>query len=266
MFGPLSLHKALPSWIASIVQGATILAVGLMSALYVFQGKLLYVPRVPGISNTYQETPSNYDLGYSEEVLQAADGTRLNCWLVWGPSGTPKKPPVVLYFQENAGNMSHRTHFIAKLASHLKCAVFVLGYRGYGKSEGTPSQAGLEQDAAAALQHLQQRGDVDASRIVLFGRSLGGAVALHLIAKQDGAMKAAIIENTFTSVGDMAARMLPFLGPMLRPNRPLHWMIKCQWQNADCIQKIRKTPLLLLCSAHVCLIICIPWLLRIARL
>jgi abhydrolase domain-containing protein 13 len=254
------------SWTARIIQGATILAVGLMSTLYAFQDKLLYLPRCPGLPNTFKETPSDYDLKYSEEELQAADGTRLYCWLVWGPSGTPEKPSVVLYFQENAGNMSHRTRFIVALASHLRCAVFVLGYRGYGKSEGTPFQAGLEQDAAAALQHLQQRGDVDASRIVVFGRSLGGAVALHLIAKQDGAMKAAIIENTFTSVGDMVPRVLPFLGPVLRPNRLLNWMITSQWRNADRIQEIRRTPLILLCSAHVCLIICIPWLLRIAGL
>jgi hypothetical protein len=241
----------MPAWIAGIIQGAAILTVGLLGVLYVFQGKLLYIPRVPGVPNTYENTPSDYGLEFTEEWLTAADGTRLQSWLVKGPNGTPEKPPVVLYLQENAGNMSHRTHFIVALAVRLRCAVFVLGYRGYGKSEGAPSQEGLEQDAAAALSHLKQRKDVDASRIVLFGRSLGGAVALHLIAKQEGAMKAAIIENTFTSVGDMVPRVLPFFGPVLKPNRPLNWMIRSQWRNLERIQEIRKTPLLLICSTNV---------------
>lgn len=251
MFGPLSLHNIMPGWVANIVQGTAILGAGLLAALYAFQEKILYVPVLPGVPNTYDETPLDHGIEYSEDWITSADGTRLQCWFVKAPGGAATPPPVILFFQENAGNMSHRTSFIVALARRMRCAVFVLGYRGYGKSEGTPGQVGFEADALAALQHVQKRADVDTRRIVLFGRSLGGAVALHLAAGREGAIKAAIVENTFTSVGDMVPKVLPFLGPALRPQMPLNWLIRNQWRNAERIAELKSLPLLLIASKRV---------------
>ncbi|KAI3904221.1 hypothetical protein MKW92_040866, partial [Papaver armeniacum] len=80
------------------------------------------------------------------------------------------------FFQENAGNIAHLLEMVGILLQELQCNVFMLSYRGYGASDGYPSQHGITRDAQAAMEHLAQRTDIDTSRIVVFGRSLGGAV------------------------------------------------------------------------------------------
>ena len=252
VFDVLGLSRIMPRWLAAVVQGATFLSVGLLGALYAFQEKILYVPVPPGMANTYDETPADYGLDYTDEWLTAVDGTRLQCWFIRAPGANPADtPPVLMFFQENAGNMSHRVQFLMLCARRLRCAVFVLGYRGYGRSEGSPSQAGLEMDADAALTHVLSRDDVDHDRIVLFGRSLGGAVALHLAAREEARIRAAVIENTFTSVEDMVPRLLPFLGPLIGTNRPMNWLVRNKWRNRDCIKRVTSTPLLLMGSTRV---------------
>jgi abhydrolase domain-containing protein 13 len=252
MLDVLGLSNIMPRWLATVIQCGTLLAVGLLTALYIFQEKILYVPIIPGVPSEYSENPSDYGLVYTDEWIAAEDGTRLQCWLIMPPGAATDKPPVMLFLQENAGNMSHRTPFFAAIASRLRCAIFVLGYRGYGQSEGSPNQQGLEMDSAAALHFLLQRTDIDTSRIVLFGRSLGGAVALHLAARFEDSLKAAIIENTFTSVEDMVPKVLPFLGPVIGSKRPLNFLVRNnKWRNTDVIQQIEKLPLLLMASANV---------------
>jgi len=81
--------------------------------------------------------------------------------------------------------------------------VLILAYRGYGDSEGTPSEDGLKLDADATLEYAQSRDDIDNDRIFIFGRSLGGAVAIQLAMVHSNSIKGLIIENTFTSIGDM---------------------------------------------------------------
>lgn len=92
-----------------------------------------------GVPDEFAAYPTDLGLHHEEVWLNSADGVKLYCWHVWPPSTAPgSKLPVVIFFQENAGNMSFRLPFIALLIKHLRCAVFVLGYRGYGKSEGMP--------------------------------------------------------------------------------------------------------------------------------
>jgi len=95
---------------------------------------------------------------------------------------------------------------------HIKCNVYVISYRGYGRSEGYPNERGLCIDAQAAFSYLISRPDVDPEKIFIFGRSLGGAVAVHL-AKELGfpTIKGLIIENTFTSIPDMVEVVMPYL-------------------------------------------------------
>jgi abhydrolase domain-containing protein 13 len=253
LLDPLGLSAFMPRWAAAAVQGVAFLSVGLLTALYAFQEKILYVPIIPGLPNTYEDTPADHGLQYNDEWITAIDGTRLQCWFICSPSGhaADRKPPVLLFFQENAGNMSHRSHFLAALARHLRCAIFVLGYRGYGRSQGSPGQNGLEMDADAALAHVLSRADVDTRRIVLLGRSLGGAVALHLAARAEKSIRAAIVENTFTSVEDMVPRVLPFLGPLVGERKPMNWLVRNKWRNVDRVREIMATPLLLIGSTNV---------------
>ena len=119
--------------------------------------------------------------------------------------------------------------------------------RGYGSSEGSPSERGLKMDARAALTHLRQRDDVDPDNIVVFGRSLGGAVAIDLVAEQQDYVKAMVVENTFTSIPDMAKKMFPILSPFLSPASPIPFFIRDKWRSIDKIPKI-KVPILMLAS------------------
>ena len=137
--------------------------------------------------------------------FEAADGARLHGWYV--PCDNPRA--VVLFCHGNAGNITHRADTLGSLHNRVGVAVLVFDYRGYGQSEGDPSEEGVYQDARAARAWLAQREGIAEQRIVLLGRSLGGTVAVELAAR-DGA-RALVLESTFTSVPDMAAHHYPWL-------------------------------------------------------
>ena len=128
------------------------------------------------------------------------------CACMPGISPALPQAPVVLFLHGNAGNISHRLD-TAKLLSGLGAGVLLLSYRGYGLSEGSPDEAGTYADAAAAHAHLTGELGIPASRLVVFGRSLGGGIASWLASERDcGAL---ILESTFTSVPDMGAAIYP---------------------------------------------------------
>ncbi|MGL6197174.1 MAG: alpha/beta hydrolase [Thermoguttaceae bacterium] len=114
---------------------------------------------------------------------------------------------VVLYSHGNGGNVADWASVGALLRDKLSVSVLIYDYQGYGKSEGSPSSKGILEDARAARKWLAEKENIDEKDIIQFGRSLGGAVAVDLAAK-DGA-KALITESTFTSLPDMAKKMLP---------------------------------------------------------
>jgi len=143
--------------------------------------------------------------------------------------------------------MSYRLPYVKELAFTCNCAVLMLSYRGYGESLGSPSQAGFEADAQLVMDFVLERRDLSSS-IVLFGRSLGGAVAIHLAARNPGKVAAAIIENTFTSVGDMAGELMPFLRSVVGRGRPLNVAVWDKWENIRAIPRIRDVPTLMLSS------------------
>ena len=113
-------------------------------------------------------------------------------------------------------DISHRLDNLALVHSRLGVSIFILDYRGYGLSEGRPSERGMYMDALAALRHLQERPGGRPESLILIGRSLGGAVAVHLAANErvDGV----ILESTFASAASMARRTHPYLPvwPLLR--------------------------------------------------
>jgi len=84
--------------------------------------------------------------------------------------------PTIIYFHGNAGNISHRLHTVKDLYKHVKCNILLVSYRGYGQSEGSPSEHGLICDAEAALNFIYERKDINHDKVFVFGRSLGGAV------------------------------------------------------------------------------------------
>ncbi|WIA21964.1 hypothetical protein OEZ85_004325 [Tetradesmus obliquus] len=226
----------------------------LLGLIYAFQEKLLYVPRIPGMPDFDDRlVPGQWGFEEEDVWLTAADGTKLHAWLLV-PRGWDKEVlrsrPVLLFFQENAGNMSHRLPFLRVLAQQLQCSIFAPSYRGYGMSEGRPNQRGLQLDAQAALEHLLGRDDVPRSSIVVFGRSLGGAVAIHLAAENQDKIKALIVENTFMSVEDMVSQVLPPLGAVIGTGKPLNCLVTNKWRNLAEIERITQLPLLLMASVH----------------
>jgi hypothetical protein len=145
------------------------------------------------------------DLQFEDAWFAAVDGTRLHGWYL--PQPFPRA--VALYCHGNAGNVAQWADAGRVLHDRVGLALLIFDYRGYGRSEGTPSEAGVVADARAARAWLAQRTGVAEGRIVLMGRSLGGGVAVHLAAN-DGA-RALVLESTFTSLPDVGKAHYPFL-------------------------------------------------------
>ncbi|KAF2304069.1 hypothetical protein GH714_026841 [Hevea brasiliensis] len=207
-----------------------------------------YVPVLPGLTKSYPITPARLRLAYEDVWLRSSDGIRLHAWFI---KLFPEcRGPTILFFQENAGNIAHRLEMVRIMLQRLHCNVFMLSYRGYGASDGYPSQPGITKDSQAALDHLSQRTDIDTSRIVVFGRSLGGAVGALLTKNNPDKVAGLILENTFTSILDMAGVLLPFLkwfignthskGPKI-----LNFLVRSPWSTIDVISEV-KQPILFL--------------------
>lgn len=196
--------------IASLLTIAAQLAAGLLVLallLWLLQPKLLFLPFPEMVAE-----PSQWGMDYEDVWLTTADGVRLHGWLL--PAQPPfaqqrrAKPHTLLFLHGNAGNVSHRGASVAIFAE-LGLDVLLIDYRGYGQSEGRPSEIGLYQDARAAWDWLTQTRGVAPADIVVFGRSLGGAVAAELAARvQPGAL---IIESSFANLDAMAKLHYPLL-------------------------------------------------------
>lgn len=146
-------------------------------------------------------------LGASDVWLRTADGVRVHGWLITPPGARV----ATLFFHGNAGNLTHRSDHIREITA-AGSAILVIDYRGYGKSDGMPSESGLYADGEAAYQYLLTQGWKPA-QIILHAESLGTAVAVDLASRRRCA--GVILEAPFTSARDVAARVLPLLGPLL---------------------------------------------------
>lgn len=182
---------------------------GLVAAVYFGQASLLYFPNIP--SRKLTATPADIGLAYEAVGLTAEDGVRLHGW--WIPHPNPRA--VVLHLHGNAGNISHRLELI-RIFHDLGLAVLIFDYRGYGRSEGRPSEAGTQRDALTAWRHLTEVRGIAPARIVLHGQSLGAALAAWLAARErPGGL---ILESAFTSVPELAAELYPWL--------PARWLAR----------------------------------------
>jgi len=137
-------------------------------------------------------------LGFEDAWFQAADGTQLHGWYV--PHSNPSA--VILFAHGNGGNLTGWAEDMRAIHGRVGASVMIFDYRGYGRSEGSPNEQGILQDARAARAWLAQRAGVDERDIVLMGTSLGGGVMVDLAA-HDGA-RALVLQNTFTSLPEVA--------------------------------------------------------------
>jgi fermentation-respiration switch protein FrsA (DUF1100 family) len=168
-------------------------------------------------------TPTDYGMEYEEVWFAAADGVKLHGW--WVPK---KDAPVFLWFHGNGGNISHRLENIKLLLDEVGVTVFIFDYREYGRSEGRISREGTYLDAAAAYQYVAEGRKVAGSDIVLFGRSLGTALATDLALKVP--CRSLILESAYTDSQEMARLYLPFL---------FDWRPKVPYDNIGKIGQVR---------------------------
>lgn len=144
-----------------------------------------------------QYTPGHLGLDFQEVFFPTEDGLQLHGWHLPAPAPAP----VFLWCHGNGGNLSYELENMA-LLHRAGFGIFIFDYRGYGLSQGRAGEAGIYRDARAAYQYLRDALSIPASRIVIFGRSLGGAVAVELAGQAPA--RALILDGTFTNVGDMA--------------------------------------------------------------
>jgi hypothetical protein len=193
---------------------------GLVALLYLFQAALIYYP-----THAWVGTPADRGLAYRDVALKTSDGLTLSAW--WVPAQPARA--VVLFCHGNGGNISHRLDTLA-LFHRLGLSTLIFDYRGYGRSEGMPSEQGTYLDAEAAWRHLVDEMGIAPHNIVLFGRSLGGVVAAHLA--QDRQAGALILESAFTSVPDIGHEIYPFF--------PIHTLSRFSYNARTYVSRARS--------------------------
>lgn len=182
------------------------------------QSYLIYFP-----SRNYSATPADVGLGYDEVTLKTSDGVSLVAWYV----SHPEPKGTILFCHGNAGNLSHRLYSL-NLLHRLGYNVLIFDYRGYGHSEGRPGESGTYLDAEAAWRHLSRVRGESPDRVVVFGRSLGGAVAIDLASRHTPA--ALVVESTFTNLVDIGSSHYPWL--------PVRLLLRHRYDSIDKIPAI----------------------------
>ena len=186
-----------------------------------------------------EQTPDKLGLKYENINLTTSDGVNINGWFL--PSDNLAEDDqvtrlTVLFFHGNAGNISHRLEKVG-IFRDLGVDTFIIDYRGYGRSEGQPNEAGTYHDAQAAYEYLTQQRKLKSRSIIVYGESLGSAIAADLASKVQ--VRGLVMEEGFTSTADVGQGMFPFF--------PVHWIVRNKY---DTLRKLPGThvPLLILHS------------------
>lgn len=188
--------------LATLLLLFALLYAALVAFMWFRQESMLFLPGIP--SRNLVATPADIGLGFEPLRIATADGEELDAWFI----PAREERGTVLFFHGNAGNISHRLESL-QIFHRLGLSVLIIDYRGYGQSTGRPSEHGTYEDARAAWRHLVEERGVPAERVLLFGRSLGAAVATWLAAHHSP--RALIVESSFRSVPEMAAELYWFL-------------------------------------------------------
>lgn len=178
-----------------------------------FEQHAVYVP-----SRTIEATPAEVGLEYEEVDFFAEDAVRLHGW--WIPH--PQARGTLLYCHGNGANIANRINLCLYLRE-LGLNVFIFDYRGYGKSQGRPSEQGTYRDARAAYEVVRARyEDAEHPPVVVYGASLGGPIAAQVAL--DKSVRGLIVEASFTSAVDMGRELYPWL--------PVRWLARYRYDAA----------------------------------
>ena len=193
---------------------------GLALWIFFMQSNLVFYPET---EREVVATPGQISLPYDDIHLETSDGINLHGWYI--PAPQPRG--TVLFLHGNAGNISHRLDSV-RMLHRLGYSTLIFDYRGYGNSGGTPSEQGTYRDADAAWRYLTEQRHIPSCRIVLFGESLGGAVAAWLAVRQKPA--ALVIASGFISVPDLAHHIYPYL--------PVRWLARIHYDTREYLRAV----------------------------
>jgi uncharacterized protein len=209
---PPSTPRRRPFWFRAL-RIAALVYIGLAVVMMFAENSLIFHP------SRYPDGNWNpQGLAFEDAWFNASDGTRLHGWYV----SCDQPRAVILFAHGNGGNITDRVDILRALHDRMHSAVMIFDYRGYGRSEGSPNERGILADARAARKWLAARSGIAETQIVMMGESLGGGVAVDLAAA-DGA-RGLILENTFSSLPDVAATHFPWL--------PVHLLMRARLNSA----------------------------------
>lgn len=208
------------NWTSTVVTSVKVcLQMGIILA-----GLLLTIP-ASGIENSIIFIPLKApDPDWNEDDFQfkpesvffdSPSGNKIHAWRVKPNLQDGEKPDYcILYFHGNAGNLTYHSYYILTMVKKLNAEVFAIDYSGFGQSEGKPTENVCYQDARGALKTFQEKSGVKPEQIIVMGRSLGGAVAMQIASemqKNNTPCKALVLESTYSSIPDMAKKLVPVL-------------------------------------------------------
>jgi len=209
--------------------GITSVYVIFVSLLFIFQSHYIYYPE-----RVLSGDPGIIGLQFESVSFETQDGVKLSGWFIPAESARG----VILFCHGNAGNISHRLDSI-QIFHQLGLDVFIFDYRGYGESEGKPTEQGTYTDAEAAWRYLVEERQVSPNEVIVFGRSLGAAVATQLA--QSHMPRALILESAFTSLPDIAAKLYPYL--------PVRLLLRFKYNTAEYLSRV-NCPVLIVHSRN----------------
>lgn len=189
-----------------------------------FENHLIFFP-----TKSWEAHPEAYRLQYENLTFKTEDEISLSGWFF----PAKKQSPIILFLHGNAGNISHRLDKIRPFVER-GYAVFIIDYRGFGKSEGSVSEEGTYKDARAAYEYLNKVKNIPPDQIVAYGESIGSAVAVDLATRVS--LAGLILEAPFTQISDMAKTHYPFI-----PTK----ILKTRYDSLSKISSV-QTPLLIL--------------------
>jgi fermentation-respiration switch protein FrsA (DUF1100 family) len=216
------------SW--TILAAAVVIYCGILLLLRIYESRLIYFP---GPERTLLPPAPSLRLPVQRVEFSTADDVRIVAWSI---PAEPSSEWWLLICHGNAGNLSQfdrPLHYAGLRQLGLNLLAF--DYRGYGESEGSPSEAGLYRDADAAYRYLRENLSVSPSRIIIFGHSLGSAVAIDLASRVPSA--GLIAEGAFTSAVDRGAELYPYI--------PVRWIAASRFSSFDKISRVTVPKLFL---------------------
>jgi fermentation-respiration switch protein FrsA (DUF1100 family) len=214
-----------------VIGSAVLLYLAIVALLWFAESRLIYFP---GAERRLTSPPAALNLAIERAEFSSEDGVRLVGWIM--PAATGTTGFWLLVCHGNAGNLSQfdrPAHYAA--LRELGLNLFAFDYRGYGESGGTPSEHGLYRDADAAYRYLREERGVPADRIIVFGHSLGSAVAIDLASRTQTA--GLIVEGGLISVVQRGQELYPFI--------PVRWIARTRFSSIDKIPLVTAPKLFL---------------------